>query len=264
MPAALTRGTSGVSTPRRRSQIGTRTPVTARDLRENAILIGLDGPEAEAVLQQGQLVTLGVRDQIYHPNERIAFVYFPITCVLSIVTSMKDGSQIEVGTIGREGISAIPLLLGATTTKNESYCQVPGTAVKIDVALFKSLMANRKFRQLLDRFVQAYVNMLGQLAACNRLHNVYERCARWLLMTQDRVQSANISLTHEYLAMMLGTQRSGVTLAAGTLQKAGLISYARGVITIIDRLGLKATCCECYEVAEEEFGGLLRVVNGHE
>ncbi len=204
---------------------------------------------------------MSVKDEIYEPDVRIDDVYFPIDCVLSVVTRMKDGGQIEVGTIGREGVSAIPLLLGAKTTANECYCQVPGFAVRIDATLFQSLRANLKFSQLLDRYVQSYVNMLGQLAACNRLHHVYERCARWLLMTYDRVGSAKIRLTHEYLAMMLGTQRSGVTIAAATFQKAGFIEYAHGVITLLDRAGLADASCECYEVAREQFGGLLRSVN---
>jgi CRP-like cAMP-binding protein len=120
------------------------------------------------------------------------------------------------------------------------------------------------FRQLLDRYMQGYVNMLGQLAACNRLHSVYERCARWLLMTRDRVDVDAIPLTHEFLAMMLGTGRSGVTIAAATLQQAGFIKYAHGLITILDRPGLENASCECYEVAREQFGGLLRRVNGHD
>ncbi len=229
-------------------------------LELNAILIGLEGPEVDAVISGGVLVELPVRHVIYRPDEPIDDVFFPIDCVLSVVTRMKDGNMIEVGTIGREGVSAIPLLLGATTTANDCYCQVPGSAIKIDAALFQSLTVNTQFRQLLDRYVQAYVNMLGQLAACNRLHSVYERCSRWLLMTQDRVGSHEIKLTHEYLAMMLGTQRSGVTIAAGTLQNAGFIRYGQGLITIIDREGLEGASCECYEVAREQFGGLLRSI----
>ena len=236
--------------------------VTRESLLLNAILTSLEDAEVEAVLEQGTLVTLPIRHQIYQPDERIRDVFFPIDCVLSIVTRMRDGSQIEVGTIGREGVSAIPLLLGATTTANEAYCQVPGTAIRIETELFKQLQSNRKFRQLLDRYVQAYVNMLGQLAACNRLHTVYERCARWLLMTQDRVDSPDIRLTHEYLAMMLGTQRSGVTIAAGTLKKAGFITYGQGIISILDRAGLEGSSCECYDMAREQFGGLLRSTNG--
>jgi CRP-like cAMP-binding protein len=235
--------------------------VTAESLRLNAILAGLEGAEAEAVVRNGTIVHLPVRHQIYRADERIKDVFFPIDCVLSIVTRMEDGNQIEVGTIGREGTSAIPLLLGAMTSANESYCQVPGRAIRIGAALFGSLQTNKRFRPLLDRYVQAYVNMLGQLAACNRLHSVYERCARWLLMTQDRVDSHQIPLTHEYLAMMLGTQRSGVTIAAGTLQKAGFIKYGHGTITILDRSGLEGSSCECYGVAREQFGGLLRSVD---
>ena len=242
-----------------------RTParaVTLETLRENAILAGLEGPQAKVVVERGTLIDLAVRDVIYRPEERIEHVYFPIDSVLSVVTRMRDGAMIEVGTIGREGVSAMPLLLGANATANDSYCQVPGLAVRIGASVFQSLRTGTKARQLLDRYAQAYVNMLGQLAACNRLHNVYERCARWLLMTHDRVGATQIRLTQEYLAMMLGTQRSGVTIAAATLQNARFIKYARGVITILDRAGLEAASCECYDVAREQFGRGLRAVNG--
>ena len=231
-------------------------------LAQNAILAGLDEPLSSVVAAQGELVSLSLREHVYEPNERIEKVYFPIDCVLSVVTQMKDGTQIEVGTIGREGLSAIPLLMGATTTANDSYCQVRGRAVTISADLFSEFSrTDRNFRALLDRYLQAYVNMLGQLAACNRLHTVYERCARWLLLTHDRANSDNIPLTHEFLAMMLGTGRSGVTIAAATLQQAGFISYAHGIITIRDRAGLEAASCECYEVAREQFAGLLRDSN---
>ena len=238
-----------------------RKKSTSEAVGLNAILTGLAASEVDAVMASGELISLPLRYQIYEADEQIKDIYFPVDCVLSVVTRMKDGSQIEVGTIGREGISAIPLLLGSTSSANECYCQVPGTAVKIGLGLFESLKADTKFRQLLDRYVQAYVNMLGQLAACNRLHTVYERCARWLLMTQDRVDSVEIRLTHEYLAMMLGTQRSGVTIAAGTLQNAGFIRYGHGIITIVDRSGLEGAACECYDVAREQFGGFLRSVH---
>lgn len=225
----------------------------------NAILAGLELPQAVAVIQTGSLVDLPVRTQIYWPGEVIRDVYFPIDCVLSVVTRLGDGSQIEVGTIGREGVSAIPLLLGGTSSANESYCQVPGSAIRIDIELFRELKTDEKFRRLLDRYVQAYVNMLGQLAACNRLHTVYERCARWLLLSEDRVNAPTIRLTHEYLAMMLGTQRSGVSIAAGALQKAGFIQYGNGLITILDRPGLEGASCECYVAACKQFGGALRI-----
>jgi CRP-like cAMP-binding protein len=213
-------------------------------------------------MRDGVVLAMPLRYHIYQPDETIGEAYFPIDSVLSVVTRMKDGHAIEVGTIGREGTSAFPLLLGATTSANESYCQVPGSAVRISAELFQELRASKLFRGLLDRYVQSYVNMLGQLAACNRLHNVLERCARWLLMTHDRVNSDQIPLTHEFLAMMLGTQRSGVTIAAATLQNAGFIRYGHGIITILDREGLESASCECYEVAREQFSGLLRSTNG--
>ena len=234
--------------------------LTSRDLQENAILAGLEDSERDSVQKGAALVELEVRHPIYGVEQSIREVYFPMDCVLSVVTQMEDGTQIEIGTIGREGTSGIPLLLGSTTTANESYCQVPGRAIKIAASLFQSLRSNKKFRQLLDRYIQAYVNMLGQLAACNRLHHIYQRCARWLLMTHDRVGVRKIPLTHEYLAMMLGSQRSGVTVAAAMLQSAGFIRYSHGVVTILDREGLRGASCECYDVARKQFAGLLRPV----
>ncbi len=240
----------------------TGSQLTRTELRKNSILHGLDEASADSIVKHGELVDLAVRQKIYEPEQPIRTVYFPLECILSIVTRMKDGHQIEVGTIGREGMSAFPLLLGASSTANDCYCQVPGAAVKVSSTLFRDLSAeSQDFRQLLDRYLQAYVNMLGQLAACNRLHNVYERCARWLLMSHDRVSGDKIPLTHEYLAMMLGTGRSGVTIAVGTFQQAGFIRSAHGTITIIDRNGLENAACECYEIAREQFGGLLRRMN---
>jgi CRP-like cAMP-binding protein len=233
--------------------------VNLASLRQNAILNALDDATAATVVERGALVQLALREQIYDAEEPIEAVYFPLDCVLSVVARMQDGSQIEVGTIGREGMSAFPLLMGATTTANVCYCQVRGRAIRIPAEFFRELAAgNQAFRQLLDRYLQAYVNMLGQMAACNRLHSINERCSRWLLMTRDRVNSDDLPLTQEFLAMMLGTGRSGVAIAAATLQKAGFIKYAHGIIKILDRRGLEDAACECYEVARAQFDGLLR------
>ncbi len=237
-----------------------RVVAPKRSMREylamNACLRDLDESQILAVEKEAEVVPLLVDAHIYAPGEEITEAYFPIDCVLSVVTRMHDGNMIEIGTIGREGNSAIPLLLGSTTTANECYCQVPGLAVKMSADLFGRLREGRPFTKVLDRFVQAYVNMLGQLAACNRLHTIYQRCARWLLLTHDRVGHNDFQLTQEYLAMMLGTHRSGVTIAAATLQKAGFISYGRGVIRILDRAGLELASCECYEVARDQFAGI--------
>ena len=228
-------------------------------LKQNAILAGLAAPMIGDVLENGQLTELKAPQQIYDAGREIHEVYFPIDAVLSVVTQMQDGGSIEVGTVGREGVSAIPLLLGAIKSANESYCQVPGRAVVISSDHFRRLLSadDNQFRSVLDRFLQAYVNMLGQLAACNGKHSIYERCARWLLLTQDRVNSDKIALSHEYLAMMLGARRSGVTIAAASLQQAGFIRYARGKIVILNRKGLENAACECYAVAREQFGPLL-------
>ena len=235
--------------------------ISSQQLRKNVILSAL-GPQSEAlVLQRGESMNLALRQEIYASEQEIRDVYFPIDAVLSVVALMRDGSQIEVGTIGREGMSAFPLLMGATTTANICYCQVRGSTIRIPADLFHELTAtDRGFRQLLDRYLQAYVNMLGQLAACNRLHSIYERCARWLLMTRDRVDGDDIPLTQEFLAMMLGTGRSGVAIAASTFQQAGFIKYSHGIIRMLDHPGLENAACECYEVAREQFGGLLREV----
>jgi CRP-like cAMP-binding protein len=214
-------------------------------------------------MESSEIIELNVRDSIYAAEERIQEIYFPIDSVLSVVTRMSEGGMIEVGTIGREGCSAIPLLMGATSTANDCYCQVPGRAIKIREDRFHSLRnQNSSFRALLDRYLQGYVNFLGQLAGCNRLHSVYERSSRWLLMTHDRVGRDSISLTHEYLAMMLGSRRSGVTIALSTLRRAGYISYSHGRIDILDRRGLEETTCECYTVAQKQFSGMLRAGSG--
>jgi CRP-like cAMP-binding protein len=239
-------------------------PVLTRALlKRNAILHGLDASQVTDLLKRGRLVELENRSVVYQAEEPIREAYFPVDCVLSVVTQMKDGGSIEVGTIGREGVSAIPLLLGASTSANECYCQVPGRAIVISSEHFRALTGagSNRFRRLLDRFLQAYVNMLGQLAACNGMHNIYERTARWLLMTHDRVESDEINLTHEFLAMMLGARRSGVTIAAATLQQAGFIRYAHGRIIMLNRKGLEDAACECYEVAREQFAGLLRSID---
>ena len=251
--------------PTRKSRVAPATAVellTLASLSENAILRDLKGADALSVVEEGEIVAMPARHAIYVAGEPINEVLFPIDCVLSVVTRMESGEEIEVGTIGREGMSGIPLLMGGTTTENDCYSQIPGKAIRIPTRLFRRLEAdNRDFSELLDRYLQAYVNFLGQLTGCNRLHSVYERCARWLLLSLDRVGSDNIELTHEYLAMMLGSRRSGVTIALSTLQRAGYISYVHGCITILSRTGLEEMSCECYRVARRQFSGFLDPVD---
>jgi CRP-like cAMP-binding protein len=245
-----------------------KTVAKSADFGDNAILGCLRGKGRTVALQASEIVDFKVRQNVYQPEERITEAYFPLGAILSVVAHMKDGGMVEIGTIGREGTSAVPLVMGSETTANESFCQVPGKALKMPAATFRSLLAGSQvFREFTNRYLQAYVNMLGQLAACNRLHSVYERCARWLLMTCDRVGSNTFPLTHEFLAIMLGSRRSGVTVAAAILQRAGFIRYSHGTITILDRAGLETTTCECYKITTEQFGNLLSIrpaaENGH-
>ena len=222
------------------------------------MVFGIGEAVTAAFQAESELVDLKVRAPIYVADSEIVNVYFPIDCVLSVVTRMSEGGMIEVGTIGREGCTAIPLIMGATTTANDCFCQVPGRALKITAAaFFKYRNESSHFHDRLNRYLQAYVNFLGQLAGCNRLHTVYERCCRWLLLSQDRVNSDTIELTHEYLAMMLGSRRSGVSIALSTLRRAGYIEYNSGKIKILNRSGLESTTCECYAVAHQQFGVFL-------
>jgi hypothetical protein len=232
--------------------------LTLDTLRRNAILAELNTANAFALLKSAELVELKARAQIYEVDRPIEHVYFPIDAVLSVVTQLREGA-IEMATIGREGVSAIPLLLGATESANQSYCQVPGSAVVMSSDVFRDLLdsGDVEFRTTLNRFLQAYINMLGQLAACNGIHSIYERSARWLLMTRDRVDSDEIALSEEYLSMMLGPARpgGGAPIAATSFERAGFIHYApEGPITILDRKGLEAVVCECYAVARAQFG----------
>jgi CRP-like cAMP-binding protein len=229
-------------------------------LSRNAILHSLSEEDRAVVLKRGELVDFQLRQAVYEPDQTIDAAYFPLDCVLSVVTHMIDGSMIEIGTIGREGTSAVPLVLGAVTTANESFCQVPGTAWKMPADDFIELVDSSKpFRTSMNRYLQGYLNMLGQIAACNRLHNALERCARWLLMTQDRVEGNKFPMTHEFLATMLGSQRSSVTVSAAILQKAGYIKYERGNMTILDRPGLEEVTCECYTVASQQFANSIKL-----
>jgi CRP-like cAMP-binding protein len=228
-------------------------------MSHNLILSGLSERTTSAVTGNANVEELQLRQKIYDAEETINQVYFPVDSVLSVVALMEDGSQIEIGTIGREGTSAFPLIMGASSTANICYCQVRGSAITMPAEVFRQVAATDDLlRRRLDRYLQAYVNMLGQLAACNRLHSIYARCARWLLMTRDRVNGDEFPLTQEFLAMMLGTDRSGVAIAAATLQKAGFIQYTHGAIRILSRAGLEEAVCECYQVGRKQFDGLLR------
>lgn len=220
---------------------------------ENRILTQLPPEEFDRLRPHCKQVSLHRGQQIVSPDEPIRDMYFPLNCLLSLVTQMEDGSSIESGTIGREGMSGVPVLLDAWQTTMPTFVQVPGEAIKVEARVVKELYERGgKFKRLLNRYIHTVMVTSSQSAACNALHRLEQRFARWLLMSSDGVGSDELDLTHEYLAMMLGVRRAGVTEAAVRAQEAGLISYGRGHIRILDRAGLEAIACECYRRTKAE------------
>lgn len=205
-----------------------------------------------------QAVTLDYRQSLYEANKPIGFVYFIETGVGSLVNTMANGQAAEVGTIGSEGMVGLPLVFGDNQAPTSVYIQVPGAGLRMRATLFKRELAqSASMQNTLLRYAHAFFNQVAQSAACNHFHNIQQRSCRWMLMTRERMQSDEFLLTQEFLAMMLGVQRTGVTAAAGALQRAGLIRYKRGNVTILDRRALEHLSCECYEVSKREFDRLL-------
>ena len=203
-------------------------------------------------------VALKYRQSLYQANRPISFVYFIETGVGSLVNTMANGDAAEVGTIGNEGIVGLPLVLEDERSPTAVYIQVPGTGLRMQASLFKRELAkSASMRTVMLRYTHAFFNQVAQSAACNQFHSLEQRCCRWLLMTHDRMGSNDFLLTQEFLAMMLGVQRTGVSIAAGALQRAGLITYKRGSVAILDRRGLERRSCECYGISKREFDRLL-------
>lgn len=221
----------------------------------NLIINTLPPRDRRALLAQLEPVSFSVHHMVFRRGKPIPRVYFPVTGVLSLVTTLRDGSTIEVSMIGREGTSGVPVFLGASGSANAScFSQVPGTALRMSRQDFsRAVERSPALRRVLLRYTSALLVQVGQAVACNRLHSTMQRCARWLLMTHDRVESDEFPLTHEFLSVMLGTRRASVTQAAGALQKAGLIRYRRGQMSILDRRGLERASCECYRVFHRAF-----------
>jgi len=226
--------------------------------RPNRLLSLLPGRDYARLRPHFEPVSLGYRQSLYRARGPIEFVYFIETGVGSLVNTMANGAASEVGTIGNEGVVGLPLLLGDDRAPHSVYVQVPGGGVRVKASQFqKELERSASLRLVMLRYVHAFFNQVAQSAACNQYHSIEQRCCRWLLMTHDRMDSDEFLLTQEFLAMMIGVQRTGVTAAASALQKADLIRYRRGVVTIVDRRGLELGSCECYGISKKEFDHLL-------
>lgn len=201
---------------------------------------------------------LAYRQSLYAADAKIDTIYFIETGVGSLVNTMANGQAAEVGTIGNEGLVGVPVVLGDDRAPTAVYIQVPGEGLAMNAAVFRKELARSETMQVvMHHYVHALFNQVAQSAACNHFHSLEQRCCRWLLMTRDRMGADNFLLTQEFLAMMLGVQRPGVSIAAGALQRAGLITYTRGNVTILDRQELKKRSCECYAVSKKEFDRLL-------
>lgn len=209
-------------------------PPSAPSPLGNRLLAALPPEDVTRLLPQLAPVTWALGDVLYEPDRLMAYLYFPTTAVVSLIYTMLDGTTAEMGLVGQEGVVGIALFMGGDTTPNRAIVQLA-----------------------LLRYTQALITQISQTAVCNRLHAIEQRLCRWLLLTRDRVPTDQVQMTQEFLAHMLGVRREGVTVAAQHLQEAGLIRYTRGHITILDRPGLEATTCECYQVVRDEFTRLL-------
>jgi CRP-like cAMP-binding protein len=224
----------------------------------NRLLAALATRDFSRVLSRLEPVPLPLRQVLVRPDKLIKNVYFPQHGVVSLVQRLKDGGVIEVGLIGNEGLVGVPIVLGASTAPVEAMVQIPGSALRMPTrVLQEEIVGNTALLPLLLRYAQALHIQVTQTAACNGRHTLHERLARWLLMAHDRSTGDDLPLNHEFLSMMLGVRRSGVTVVLSDLKAAGLIDNGRSNVTILDRRRLRAASCDCYESVRREYQRLL-------
>lgn len=226
--------------------------------RQNQLLNALPATEYERLFPHLELVQMPPGDILYEPGEKLHFVYFPTNCIVSQLQAMKNGASTEIAVVGNEGAIGITLFMGGGTMMNRAIVQSAGYTYRIRQSLFmQEFNRHDALLHLLLRYTQALIAQMAQTAVCNRHHTVDQQLCRRLLLSIDRLPSNELTLTQELIANMLGVRREGITEAAGKLQQAGLIHYSRGHITVLDRSGLEARVCECYQVVKNEFDRLL-------
>jgi len=226
--------------------------------RQNHLLAALPTAQFEPLVAHLELVPLLLGDILYEPGEQLLHAYFPTTAIVSLHYVMASGATAEAAGVGNEGVVGVSLFLGGDTTPSTAVVQTAGHAYRLDRKLLaQEFSRDGVMQRMLLRYTQALLTQMMQNAACNRHHAVAQQVCRWLLMTLDRVGSRELIVTQEQVASTLGVRREGVTEAAGKLRNAGLISYRRGHIMVLDRAGLEANACECYAVVKEELNRLL-------
>jgi CRP-like cAMP-binding protein len=226
--------------------------------RQNRLLNALPAEEYARLFPHLEQVPMRLSNILYESGDELSYVYFPTTCIISMLYVMENGASAEIAVVGNEGIIGIALFMGGKTMPNRAVVQSAGCAYRLRGHwLIEEFNQYGALHYLLLRYTQALITQMGQTAVCNRHHSVDQQLCRWLLLSLDRLPSNELSMTQELIANMLGVRREGVTEAAGKLQKAGLINYRRGRITVLNRPGLEARVCECYRVVKTEFDRLL-------
>lgn len=226
----------------------------------NRLLARLPRTELDKLASRMQLIELTCGEVIFHPDVHIEHVYFLTSGSVSTIVESPEGA-VEVASVGNEGLVGVAALLHADSMPTRAFVQSAGFAFRIEVAVLRAMVAESLvMQQLFSRYTLSFMNQVAQSVACNRLHSLEARCARWLLMAHDRVEGNQILLTQESLSYMLGVHRPAVTLAAGELQKAGYIGYMRGKISVIDRPGLEGASCSCYQMVRDGFEALVGTI----
>jgi CRP-like cAMP-binding protein len=227
---------------------------------QNRLLSALSRDLQIRLLPRMEKVTLSVRQLLFEAGEPITHVYFPLSGSMSLIIGLNGGDSVEIATVGNEGMVGTAVFLGADRGPMRAVCQVAGQALKMRSENFRHAIAEHPdLAEAVRRFTHGMINQISQTTACNQVHTVQQRMCRWLLMTHDRVGADEFHLTQELLAQMLGVRRPSVTVAAGLLQKHGLISYQRGRIRVADRAGLEAASCACYETVRQDIDRLLAI-----
>jgi CRP-like cAMP-binding protein len=225
---------------------------------ENRLLAAVSQDELSRLLAHASIVRQDFRGVLYRRGEEVRYVHFPISGLYSLLAPASNGDTVEVGTVGREGFVGISVHLGVDTAYCTAIAQVPGETVRIESEAFKQEVTRcETVTSVLGRYIHALYTQTVQWVACNRLHSLDERFARWLLSSADTLGSDALPLTHDFLAKMLGVRRPSVTLAAGALQRAGLIESSRGMIRIVNRPGLEGISCDCYRLVRAHYEELL-------
>ena len=227
------------------------------DPRANRLLAALPPAEWNRWSPRLERVEMALGHVLYESGSTMSHVYFPVTAIVSLLYVMENGSSAEIAVVGNEGIVGISLFMGGNSTPSRAVVQSAGTAFRLEAAVIKEEFNRAPVLHLLLRYTQALITQMSQTAVCNRHHSIDQQLCRWLLLSLDRLRGNELVMTQELIANMLGVRREGVTEGAGKLQKAGVLRYSRGRITVLDRQTLESLSCECYAVVKKEYDRLL-------